>query len=230
MIDPVIFTSHSIPKNFFVDWYKTKGREFPWRTKGTTPYQFLLTEILLKQTRAEAVAKIWWEFTRKYDEPGKLLQVEVTEIENDLHILGLSMQRALQFTHMADYLLTNYDGAVPDEVDELLKVPGVGLYSANAILSFAYRKRAAIVDTNILRFFSRYFGIQYKFPDVRRNKWAWEIAENLLPAEPEQVGWHNYGLLDFTGLVCTSRNPRHDICQLASLCSYNALRLAEKNQ
>ena len=177
---------------------------------------------MLKQTRAEAVEKIWNVFTSKYAEPKNLLESGTTALEKEIHVLGLSNQRAVELFNMASYLQDRHDGVVPDDTQSLLKVPGIGLYSAHAILSFAFRQRAAIVDTNILRLYSRNFGIQYSSQDVRRNRWAWEIADALLPVEINDVAYHNYGLLDFTGMVCVSRNPHHDECPIAFSCIYSS--------
>jgi A/G-specific adenine glycosylase len=213
--------SYSLPsENFFVGWYDNYGRKFPWRKKRTRPFEFLVTEVLLRQTRAESVARIWREFTKKYRNPEIINLTEIDALSNDIRILGFYNQRARDLKNIARWLIENSKGKLPDNLDLLIKMPGVGQYSARAVLCFAFKKREAIVDTNIIRFFSRYFGIVYKYPDIRRNRWAWEIAEGLLPDDDIKVSAHNYGLLDFTGTICTARKPNHTICPLGSTCKY----------
>jgi A/G-specific adenine glycosylase len=179
-----------------------------------------VTEILLRQTRADAVAEMWQDFMSKYPDARALRKVKPQILRADIAHLGLSNQRARDLRNLAARLITTYRGKVPKDLESLLQLPGVGPYSAHAVHCFAFSQPSPIVDTNILRFFSRYFGITYKYPDIRRNKWAWDLAREALPRKKGEVKAHNYGLLDFTGTICLPRNPLCSTCPLLKVCKY----------
>mgnify|MGYP001446486824 CR=1 FL=1 len=207
------------PKSFFVDWYKEHGRNFPWRQAGVSPFKLLVTEMLLRQTQASSVSKLWYGFTQKYPNASLLAQANEDELFNVLKILGLAKQRSSALSAASTWLVENCEGQVPDTKEELLKIPHVGLYVSNAVLCFAFGQRVEIVDTNVLRFYARYYGLEIR-PDIRRNAKVWDEAKSLLPDKGSQVQHHNYGLLDFTAEVCRSRFPQCNICPLASSCSW----------
>ncbi len=207
-----------IDKSFFVNWFKQYARDFPWRRQGTTPFEFLVTEMLLRQTRAPEVAKLWNTFISKYPDAKSMAGASTEELAGQLKILGFGNQKAEALLSAANWLVKFHCGEVPDTLDELLDIPHIGLYSARAILCFAFGHRIEIVDTNIQRFFARYYGLSVK-PDIRRNPIVWEIAKKALPRERKKAVQHNYGLLDFTADICKSGRPRCEICPLSSTCA-----------
>lgn len=211
-------------KTFFVDWFKARGREFPWRKADTTPFAFLITEMLLRQTRAGHVAKIWTGFIQDYPDAESLAKARKDELVSRLKVLGFGEQKAEALKSAATWLLEHHRGQVPDSLEQLLDIPHVGNYAARAILCFAFGRRVEIVDTNVLRLFSRYFGIHLK-PDIRRAPQAWEIAKNILPRERKKAQQHNYGILDFTADICKSGRPRCEICPLSSSCVWGNIQL-----
>jgi A/G-specific adenine glycosylase len=179
-----------LEKNFFVNWYKNHGRDFPWRRAGTTPFAFLVTEMLLRQTRAAGVAKLWNEFVKKYPDAEAMARANTWDLVDQLEILGFGNQKAGALVSAAKWLVEHHGGCVPSILDELLNIPHIGLYSARAILCFAFGHRIEIVDTNIQRFFARYYGIDVK-PDIRRNPFIWEIAKQALPKGRKKAIQHN---------------------------------------
>jgi A/G-specific adenine glycosylase len=208
-----------IDKSFFVNWYKQRARDFPWRRRGTTPFEFLVTEMLLRQTRAPNVAKLWDAFISKYPDAGSMAGASPEELAAQLKILGFGNQKAEALLSAANWLAEHHGGEVPGTLDELLDIPHIGLYSARAILCFAFGRRIEIVDTNIQRFFARYYGLNVK-ADIRRNPIIWELAKKALPRGKKQAVQHNYGLLDFTAEICKSGRPRCEVCPLASSCAW----------
>lgn len=202
---------------FFVHWYETNGRDFPWRKEGVSPFALMITEMLLRQTQAVSVAKIWNDFVSAYPEAGALASAGRSEILEYLQVLGLGEQRTTALISAAKWLILKHRGLVPNNLEELLKVPHIGHYSARAILCFAFGNLIEIVDVNILRFFSRYYGIDAK-PDIRRNPRIWELARLALPVDSNKAKQHNYGLIDFTSAICRSRNPRCNECDLSPAC------------
>ena len=215
-----------ISKRFFVDWYQAHGRKFPWRQKDISPFAVLVTEMLLRQTQATAVSRLWFDFTLHYPDAWTLAQANRDELFEQLKILGLGHQRSSALVEAAAWLVEHCGGQVPGSKEKLLKIPHVGAYVANAVLCFAYGQKAEVVDTNILRFFSRYYDLTIK-PDIRRNPEIWEIARSSLPEEITEVQQHNYGLLDFTAAVCKARKPQCYACPLVSSCKWGVQQIAQ---
>ncbi len=214
-----------ISKNFFVNWYIERGRDFPWRREDVTPFALLVTEMLLRQTQSMAVAKMWHTFIQKYPDASTLAQAKRDALLDQLKILGLGKQRASALLSAANWLVEHHNGQVPGTREELLKVPHVGLYVAHAVLCFALGHKIEIVDTNILRLYARYYDLEVT-PDIRRNPGVWDIARWSLPEEREKVQQHNYGLLDFTAGICRSRQPQCTVCPLASSCKWGTRLIA----
>lgn len=207
-----------IKKLFFVEWYKNNGRIFPWRNI-CDPFKISVTEIFLRQTRAENVAKIWNIFFLKYKHFCFIQNSDSNEIKKIIHPLGLENQRLIALKNVSNYIISNYDGIVPSNREDLIKIPHIGQYISSAILCFAFGHKIAIVDTNILRFFSRFFNLKIK-DDIRLNEKIWEIAHEFLPQREDLVKFHNYGLLDFTNQICKSKKPNCQKCPLNYRCQY----------
>jgi A/G-specific adenine glycosylase len=208
-----------IPADFFINWFKARGREFPWRDEGVSSFALLITEMLLRQTRAEMVARVWPEFVRNYPDPERVASANRKILKAEVEGLGFGKQRSEALQLAAQWLLDHHGGAVPDTEAELLKIPHVGPYTARAMLCFAFDHRVAVVDLNILRFLSRYYSLQSK-PDIRRSPEVWERAENLLPLRNRSTKQHNYGLLDFNAEICKPRNPQCSTCPIATGCRH----------
>lgn len=206
-------------RNFFVDWYVNHGRNFPWRRFDVEPFHTLITEMVLRQTRAAGVAVIWPRLIENYGNPRALIDEDPNVLINLFKPLGFGIQKSESLRSASFWLLNMESGKVPQKRENLLLIPHVGLYVANAILSFAFNKRIEIVDTNVLRLFSRYYGIEMK-PDIRRTPEAWRIARELLPSTKVATKAHNYGLLDFAADVCKPIRPRCEICPLIRTCRF----------
>ncbi len=203
--------------NFFVNWYKKNGREFPWRQEDISPFHILVTEMLLRQTKASMVLGMWVNFTTKYPDPEAIVSSNRNSLVDELKGLGFGNQRSEALKLASRWLLDNHNGKVPESEEELVKIPHVGLYTSRAVLCFAFGNKIPIVDLNILRFFSRYYGLSVK-PDIRRDSAVWELAKKALPHKIKNIKAHNYGLLDFTGEVCKPRNQNCNDCPLSFSC------------
>src|SRR5260221_472991 len=159
-------TASQPDKIFFINWYEMHGRDFPWRQEGTSPFAILVTEMLLRQTDAMSVSKLWEEFIQKYPDAETLAIADENELLEQLKILGLARQRSSALISAASWIVEHHKGELPNTINELLKIPHVGTYVAHAVLCFAFNQRVEIVDTNILRFYARYYGLNTK-PDIR---------------------------------------------------------------
>lgn len=207
-----------------MNWFKKYGRNFPWRKDEIPPFITLLTELLLTQTRASDVIRIWHDFVTEYSTPQSIIDASEDELLLKLRTLGFGSIKVKALRLASTYILENYDGRVPDDLSLLLKIPHVGDYSARAVLCFAFGHRVEIVDTNVLRLFSRYFDLQFN-RDARRAPQAWEIAKEILPRNREKAKPHNYGILDFTAEICKPGKPRCEICLLNRSCEYGKKQL-----
>ena len=203
------------PAGFFVDWYKARGRSFPWREHGTSPYAVLLAEVLLKQTRAEMVATVWPTLVRRYPSAASLQSADPAVLYRHISCLGFGRQRTTALRQLSVALIEA--GGIPSEPEDLMELPHVGIYSAHAVACFAFGRHVPVVDLSIVRVLSRLAGIEPP-SDIRRAPEVWEVAWSLLPGK--EIKEHNYGLLDFAASVCKARSPRCGKCPLTSSCAY----------
>ncbi len=181
--------------------------------------------MLVRQTRASEVAKIWDAFMAAYPNAYALAAARESELVRQLAVLGFGNQKAEALCAAASYLIEHHGGEVPKTLEELLAIPHIGNYAARAVLCFAFGVRIEIVDTNVLRFYARYFGESVK-PDIRRNPHVWEWARHALPRERQKAQQHNYGILDFTADICKPGRPRCEVCPLAVSCHWGQQQLA----
>lgn len=207
-------------RNKIIEWYEKRGRKHLYWRKHTDPYTILIAEILLKRTRAETVAPYITRFLRKYPSLRALAKAPLEEIENILKPLGLYRQRALHIKKLVDVLISRHGGEIPDSYEELIDLPGIGEYTANAVLCFAYKKSVPIVDTNIVRVIIRFFGVKPSKSEARRSPEIWEIARKLTPKNGENARRFWWGMIDFAALVCIPQKPRCSICPLKEKCQY----------
>ena len=210
-------------RRFFWRYYDENGRRFLWRRKHTSAFALLVAETLLKQTKATDVLPVWSSLLDIYPTPASLARARQMTLLRMLQPLGLQHQRSVALVSMAKAIVAEFSGRVPRKIDDLLDLPYVGLYSACALASFRYRIRVPIVDSNILRIFSRLTGDNFG-KDLRRNHAVWALAWAVLPRK--RFAEHNYGLLDFSALVCTTQNPGCTRCPLRPRCVYGQAEVA----
>ena len=196
-----------------VNFFKREGRDFPWR-QTNDPYVILVSELLLQKTTARQVLEVFDEFFDKYPSVSKLAKADLKTLKSIIGKLGL-VKRAIFLRELANDIEKIYGGEVPDNT-KLLKLKGVGMYTANAVLCFAYGKRVPVVDSNVARVLRRYFGIKGNKP-AYADKALWKIAEAILPYECYRE--FNYGLLDISAKHCRPK-PLCDECPLKEHCYY----------
>jgi len=218
----------AILRGFFVRYAKRYQRSFPWRTPATKPFELLVAELLLAQTKAEDVARIWPVLIARYPSPDRLARAHTRTLTCLLQPLGLQNQRARGLKALARALLDGFDGTLPKSIPELLSLPHIGLYAACAVACFGHGQRVPIVDANVLRVFGRLTGIE-PGRELRRSPRVWEIAWALLPRTNFVL--HNYGLLDFAAEICKATAPRCPACSLRNACVYaQTLRSGEGDE
>jgi A/G-specific adenine glycosylase len=198
-----------------LDWAKNNLRDYPWR-ETTDPYFILVAEFLLQRTDADKVKPIYEAFLARYTMVDKLAMADILDISELLQPLGLFF-RAERLLRTVNIIKDRYGGKIPQEEKELLKLPGIGKYTARAILSQAFDKPAAVLDTNVVRIIERFFGITGGKVKSRCNI-LWSAADTVAP--DREVGRWNLTLLDFGAKICTARNPDCDVCPLYQRCCW----------
>jgi A/G-specific adenine glycosylase len=202
-----------------LQWYTLNKRIFSWRKRRLTPYQVLILELMLQRTPAERVERVLDEFLRKFPDPMTLSMASDKELESTIQTLGLQKRRRAMFKKLAEYLVKNYNGNVPMKGDELLQLPGVGIYVANAVLCYCYEEPVPLIDTNVARVLGRVFGLPFR-DDPSSEKHLWVFARTILPKRNAKN--FNWALIDFGSLVCKPRNPRCFECPMHEICKWHA--------
>jgi A/G-specific adenine glycosylase len=204
-------------------WYRRHGRDLPWR-KTSNPYHILVSEIMLQQTQVDRVLPKYVEWLEKYPSLAALAAAPEQDVTSTWYPLGYNIRpRRLQM--IAKEAVSRYGGQLPSDEETLLSFKGIGAYTAGAIRSFAFRQRAAILDTNVARVLFRVFVAKgdVKSHAMRRHLWA--LSETLVPAR--HVFDFNQALMDFGAMICVARNPRCLVCPMATSC--RAFRSTENN-
>ena len=197
-------------------WAAHHLRGFPWREDGTSVYEVLIAEVLLKRTTARAAARVFVDFTVRFPDLQSIVMAPLECLEDILGPVGLYRQRAKGLKEMARYLVEEHSGHIPDTLSGLLEVPHLGPYSARAVLSFGLDSPVAIVDTNVIRVLGRLYkhrlGEKPSVPTVQA------LADALLNHENHRV--FNWAWLDLGAMVCRYDIPRCQLCPLSDVCDY----------
>ncbi|WP_310411353.1 A/G-specific adenine glycosylase [Chamaesiphon sp. OTE_8_metabat_110] len=201
-------------------WGIANRRDYLWR-KTTDAYHLLVAESLLQKTDADTVAPIYELFLEQYPTIQDLAAANLKDVAKLLKPLGLFF-RAERLQQCAQIVLSQYNGIVPDDQKQLLKLPGIGDYTARAIGSQAFNQPLAVLDANVARILERFFGLQGERVKSRC-KILWGAADAIAPRK--NVGTWNLALLDFGALTCKAQNPDCDRCPLSSKCKWYRDRL-----
>lgn len=203
-----------------IKWFGSARRDYPWR-HAQDPYAILLAERLLQQTAArECLVDAYEQLLRKYPSPTSLAQADLSELEAAIRPLGF-VYRAGLLRRMAQELVDRHAGLVPQSLNELLSLTGVGDYAARAVLSFAFGQDIAVVDTNVARFLYRLYGIEGPLPaNPSRKRRLIELANSLVP--PGHSKDYNLAVLDLGAQVCTPKKPKCVECPVNHFCAFYA--------
>ena len=197
-----------------LQWYAAEKRSLPWR-ETSDPYAILVSEIMLQQTQVDRVLPKYFQFLTAFPTLDALATAPTADVISVWVPLGYNM-RAVRLQSIARQVIAEYHGRIPDTIEELLKLKGVGRYTAGAIACFAYHKQVATVDTNIRRVLHRiFFGLEHPEPKLNDAQMLLH-AERVLP-EGEAYNW-NQALMDLGATICTSNNPRCGQCPLQETC------------
>lgn len=199
-------------------WFAENRRDLPWRR--STPWGVVVSEFMLQQTPVSRVLGPWQEWLERWPEPDDLAAEEPGAAVAAWGRLGYP-RRAQRLHRTAREISARHGGRVPDTLEELRALPGVGQYTAAAIFSFAFGGRAVVLDTNIRRLLVR---VEHgrEFPPVSATAAEWREAEAWLPDDdPTAAAWAAASM-ELGALVCTARSPRCQDCPLAQHCAWRA--------
>jgi A/G-specific adenine glycosylase len=201
-------------------WYRKNGRDLPWR-RTDDPYHILVSEVMLQQTQVDRVLPKYHEWLGKYPSLEALAEAPEHDVAQTWRPLGYNI-RPRRLHAIARESVARYGGRLPSDRETLLSFKGIGEYTAGAIRSFAFRERAAILDTNVARVLFRVFVRRGDPKTHAMKKQLWALSEALVPQK--HVFDFNQALMDFGATVCMARNPKCESCPLRRLCSSYPLR------
>ncbi len=196
-------------------WYARHARDLPWR-RTRDPYRVLVSEIMLQQTQVERVVPKYEQFLARYPTLADLAAARVEEVRRLWYPLGYNI-RPVRLHTIAREALARYGGRLPDTLEGLRRLPGVGRYTAGAVLAFAYGRDAAVLDTNVRRVLGRVILGPRRLRRARGERRFWDLAAALLP---RGRAWEfNQALMDFGATWCTARKPRCAPCPMRGFCA-----------
>ena len=197
-----------------LSWYRANGRSLPWRTTSD-PYHILVSEVMLQQTQVDRVLPKYHEWLAKYPSFEALAAADETDVSDTWRPLGYNI-RPRRLHSIARESVEKYGGALPSDAETLLSFKGIGAYTAGAIRSFAFRQRAAILDTNVARVLFRVFVGRGEPKAHAMKRHLWDVSRAVLPHR--HVFDFNQALMDFGATLCTARKPACLICPMSAGC------------
>jgi A/G-specific adenine glycosylase len=204
-------------------WFREHGRDLPWR-RTRDPYRVLVSELMLQQTQVSRVVDYYERFLARFPTLAHVAEAPPHSVLKSW--AGLGYYARARNLHALARHVTRDGGAIPDDPAALRALPGIGDYTAGAVASFAYERRAALVDTNVARVLHRVFLPAVDPKSSRGRRAGWTIAERLLPRTGRGAWTHNQALMELGALVCTARVRHCERCPLARVCETRRLDTA----
>jgi A/G-specific adenine glycosylase len=195
-----------------LDWYDRCRRDLPWRDPGVTPWQILVSEFMLQQTPVSRVLPIWCDWVERWPTPSATAAASAADVVRAWGKLGYP-RRAKRLHECATVIARDHGDVVPDDVDILLTLPGVGSYTARAVACFAYHQPVPVVDTNVRRVVAR---VVHGRADAATASTVRDHAD-VSALLPKDSSAHRFSaaLMELGATVCTARAPRCGLCPLS---------------
>ncbi|MCG6145150.1 A/G-specific adenine glycosylase [Leptospira bandrabouensis] len=202
------------PQKKLQDWYQIHKRDLPFRKKKQA-YPIWVSEVMLQQTRVNAMLPLYESFMNRFPTPESLASAEEEEVLSYWKGLGY-YSRARNLRKAAIFLVQNYNGSFPKDLNLVLKLPGVGNYTARAILSIAYDLPLAVLDGNVKRVLSRYFGYTENILGSKADTDLQQKADDFL--NKDHPGDHNQAMMELGATLCLPESPKCLLCPLTDSC------------
>jgi A/G-specific adenine glycosylase len=195
-------------------WYAAHGRDLPWR-RTRDPYAILVCEVLSHQTQISRVVPVYERLLRRYPTVTAMAQAPLAEVKAITDPLGYKIRG--RWLHSAALRVADRPGGTfPETLDELQSLPGIGRYTAGAVMSFAHHRDAPVLDTNVARLLRRYFGLAAT--PYARTRELWLLAAAVIPKGKGYL--INQALMDLGAMICRARTPGCDACPLRRGCDF----------
>ncbi|MBN1664343.1 MAG: A/G-specific adenine glycosylase [Deltaproteobacteria bacterium] len=204
-------------------WYKRNKRVLPWR-ETTDPYRIWISEIMLQQTQVDTVIPYYRRFLDIFPNVDALAVARLEDVLKAWENMGY-YARARQLHRCAGMIVDKYGGKIPDTLAELTALPGIGAYTAGAVLSMAYGQAVPAVDGNVRRILARLFAVRKPLDDLQTQKQLHQTAATLVPSK--KPGDFNQALMDLGAAVCKAKKTLCTLCPLARLCQARILELQD---
>jgi A/G-specific adenine glycosylase len=214
-----------LPINKLLRWAEKHLRDLPWRIEPRDPYRVWISEMMLQQTQVATVIPYFRRFTERFPTVQALAAAPLDDVLKLWEGLGY-YARARNLHHAARKVVAEFDGHLPDTVEELSTLPGIGRYTAGAIASIAFGRDEPVVDGNVKRVLCRVYAIRGDARQPAIQKKLWSLAAANLPKG--KAGRWNEAMMELGATVCLPRSPRCDECPLARVCRARALGIQEK--
>jgi A/G-specific adenine glycosylase len=216
-------SQHKKVSTLLLKWFRRNARNLPWR-RTKDPYAIWVAEIMLQQTQSDTVKPYYHRFLKRFPTIRQLARARLDTVLKLWEGLGY-YSRARNLHLAARKIVRDFAGRFPQTKQDLLTLPGVGLYTAGAIASIAFNRDEPVVDGNVMRVLCRLFRIREDPHSGKVRKNLWDLAETLLPSgRPARqtaggAGFFNQALMELGATVCLPRSPQCDVCPLRQLCS-----------
>jgi A/G-specific adenine glycosylase len=197
-----------------IAWYQREGRKLPWR-ETADPYKILVSELMLQQTQVTTVLDYYHRWLARFPTMAALAAADEQQVLRVWQGLGY-YNRARNLHRCAQQLMGSKNGEFPENVADLIQLPGIGRYTAGAIVSFAFNRPAPILDANVARVLARLISLQASIESVAGKQTLWALAGDLVQAgEPRLI---NSAVMELGALLCLPRNPRCVLCPVRRFC------------
>jgi A/G-specific adenine glycosylase len=204
--------------------FRATMRDLPWRRR-ITPYRILVAELMLQQTQVERVRDFFSQWMRRFPSLSALAAASLNDVLKQWEGLGY-YARARHLHRAAQILVEQHGGRVPRDLGVLQRLPGVGRYTAGAVLSIAYNMNVPVLDGNVARVLCRVFAVRQDPSKARTKRLLWTLAEALIP--DGRARDFNQALMEHGALVCTPRSPKCPSCAVKDLCTAYEKGVQEK--
>lgn len=211
-----------------LDWFDEHARDLPWRAKSgamANPYHVLVSEFMLQQTQVATVISYFQRFITAFPTIESLAQADQQQVLRLWQGLGY-YSRARNLHAAAKQVVEQDHGQLPSTIDQLLKLPGVGRYTAGAVASIAFDTRAAALDGNVMRVLGRWLGVTEPVNQADVKAMLWQVAQTLVPVK--NPGDYNQALMELGALVCSPKRPECKRCPLVRTCAAKKMDLVNE--
>jgi A/G-specific adenine glycosylase len=196
-------------------WFRRNGRDLPWR-RSRDPYHIIVSEFMLQQTQVSRVQAYYHRFLERYPSIESLAAAPSSSVRESWQGLGY-YRRATHLHRLAQEVVRDRAGVIPQDPADLRRLPGVGRYTAGAVASFAFERATPAVDTNVSRVIRRAFHPRAPRRSLARR--LWDTAQQIVPRRGKSAWVFNQAIMELGALICTARVARCDVCPVRKACA-----------